>query len=370
MKVLYIARTMPHYRERISERLGKLCNLTLVSGGVRLGLGGELSQGRIIDAEVKVWPSPFGRKKLYWQPIWRILKEEDPDVVISEFGLSLMHTYVLYFARVMLGFKLAYWTHGLGVEMPTHPLRLHERIRLKMLDWADGVFFYTGRCKAVYERLGGRRHMESWVVWNTLDTVKMNEVWAAYQGAERLHDRPYVVYMGRLVAAKRCEELLELGRAFKLREVGIDIIIIGNGEMENELRQVAEQDALPLVFKGAILDDEIKVKWLQHSLSVVCLGGIGLNVVDAFGFGAPMIGYAKQTEFSKHGPEVEYLNHGENGWLMSQLSEVVDKIIQLYNDPIELERVRVNARVTFEVQCDIERQIEGFEKGLKELGKK
>jgi len=369
MKVVYIARTIPHYRERILEELGKLCELTIVTGGSSIGLGGEVSSGHIIKTGVKIWPSPFGRRRLYWQPLWSVLKKEKPDLVISEFGLSLLHIYFLYLIRRVRGFKLTYWTHSLGVELPCRRLTLNERFRLKMLTTADGNFFYTGKCQEVFKKLTVKERSNSWVVWNTLDTIKMNAAWEETANSEALNSKPYVVYLGRLINSKRCGELLDLGRVIKEKSCDLDIVIIGNGDMEVELKTLAQREGLPLIFKGAIIDNEAKAIWLRHSLTTVCFGGIGLNVVDAFGYGSSIIGYAKQGWFSKHGPEVEYIKHTKNGWLMSNFNEIVGKIMHLATDLHELDRVRGNARETFLNECSVMRQIEGFEQGLADLAR-
>lgn len=369
LKVIYIARTMPHYRERILEELGELCDLTVVTGGASLGLGREVASGHIVESKLKVWPSPFGKGKVYWQSVSAVIKQVRPDLVISEFGLSLLHTYFLHFLRFIYGYKLTYWTHGLGAALPSKPLEIHEAMRLKMLALADGNFFYTGRCKEVFEKLTSDRYGCSWVVWNTLDTDTINKVWNTDSTLDFPNDRPYVVYIGRLVKAKRCEELIQLAQALKERNIDMDVVIIGNGDMENMLIQESEQSNLPIIFKGAIIDERIKARWLKHAIIHFCPGRIGLNIVDAFGYGCGIISYSRQVGESKHAPEVEYLEHNENGWLMDDFSEVLAKIIHLSKCSDDLVRLRINARKTFMKRCQISRQISGFSAGLKEFSK-
>lgn len=367
-KVIYISRTIPHYRQRILSALEKDFDFEVLSGGLELGLGREADVANQHVVRLTTMRSPFGRGRVYWQSVRGFIKDRRPKVVISEFGLSLVHLQWLLFARKSLGFKLAFWTHGMGVHFKGPPRSIADHLRIHMLRRADGLFYYTGGCRdALQGEIGGR--VPSWVVWNTLDAEAIDAQWTALDHGESPSPDPYVVYLGRLIPSKRVEELPRLAAGLREKAPGVRWKIIGNGPGMDDLKRVSESENLPMDFLGPITDEATKGRWMKHALAMVCPGMLGLNVVDALGYGCPILSYRRQPRFCEHSPEVEYLKEGDegNGWLVETEDELVGQIVRLLSDPELLDRKRKAARKTFEEECRTERQLDGFREGLRYL---
>jgi glycosyltransferase involved in cell wall biosynthesis len=66
-------------------------------------------------------------------------------------------------------------------------------------------------------------------------------------------------------------------------------------------------------------------------------GGVGLAILDAFALQLPLV----TTDCGTHGPEICYLQHGENGW-MTEDDPVAyaDAVAGLLRDRVRLERFR------------------------------
>lgn len=365
-RVLYISRSIPHYRRKVLEKLREFTELRVLSGGMSLGLGTELEMPIIQTTKLYTLRLP-GRARLYWQDIQAECFRFRPDVVVSEFGLSLLHLHWLLSTKRKLRFRLAFWTHGMGFNYRPPARSAGDRMRIRMLAEADGLFLYTEGCRASLRVELGEK-TPSWIVWNTSDSDKINQCWRETAAAESPVKAPYVLYLGRLIHSKRVGELLPLAERASSRLPSLKWVIVGDGPLREKLEMEARRRMLSFEFLGAITDEEVKARLLRNAVAMVCPGGMGLNVVDSLGYGCPPVSYMCQPEGSRHGPEVEYLgaNPGNCGWLVRDEAEFLATIFRLLDVQYRAEVGR-RARQTFNKNCLWENQIAGFREGIASL---
>ena len=131
------------------------------------------------------------------------------------------------------------------------------------------------------------------------------------------------------------------------------------------LKNLAGQLSLRHVhFLGEILEDERVGKWIYASIAFVMPGRLGLSVVHSFAFGTPIISQRKDSFF--HGEGVGYVEEGINGFLVTDnnVEEMAKKMELLMTNPSVRERMRIDALLTVEQRCSVEKMVEGFDKAI------
>ena len=92
---------------------------------------------------------------------------------------------------------------------------------------------------------------------------------------------------------------------------GFSLLIIGDGPERHRIQDYAKR--LNWVrWVGAMRGSE-KVRYASICQLMMNPGSVGLNVLDAFGLGIPIV----TTEWRFHGPEIAYLENGVNGLITS-----------------------------------------------------
>lgn len=142
-------------------------------------------------------------------------------------------------------------------------------------------------------------------------------------------DDVLLVSVGRLVARKRVDQLL---RALaEIRDPGIKLLLIGEGPLERELRETADQLGLQgrVFFMGAV-DEVTKHELLTVSDLYVSTSeheGFGLVFLEAMANGLPVVSYDR-------GGHRDFLHHGRTGYLapLNNLDAFVDCCRALIGD--------------------------------------
>jgi glycosyltransferase involved in cell wall biosynthesis len=104
------------------------------------------------------------------------------------------------------------------------------------------------------------------------------------------HDRPIVLFVGRLIYYKGADVLVRA-----MRDVDADLVMIGNGPLEADLRQAADAAGIAdrVTFLAPVDDDEL-VAW-YHAADVFCLPSVarseafGLVQMEAHASGTPVV---------------------------------------------------------------------------------
>jgi len=122
-----------------------------------------------------------------------------------------------------------------------------------------------------------------------------------------------VIYVGRLVAAKKVGHLLD-GFVTAVRENLLPsrsrLIFVGDGPERNTLAVQAGAAGLAerVIFAGHISDIAKLREWYSTALVAVSPGYVGLSATQAFSFGVPML----VADGERHSPEIELCQLGEN----------------------------------------------------------
>ena len=152
------------------------------------------------------------------------------------------------------------------------------------------------------------------------------------------HDRPYFLFVGRLEKIKGLQDVIpEFARYGDA-----DLLIIGSGEYEPELRRLS--GGIPAVKFVGRLPPEQLARYYRHAIALIvpsiCFETFGIILIESFQRGTPVI--ARNI-----GPFVEIVERSGGGMLFSSMVEMVDAMRTLQVDTHFRESLAHAAREAF-----------------------
>lgn len=151
-------------------------------------------------------------------------------------------------------------------------------------------------------------------------------------------DKPYLLFVGRLEKIKGLQDVIP---AFAGSD-GPDLVIVGSGTYETELRTLAT--GMPRVkFIGAVPSEQVSAYYRGAEALIVpsvCYETFGIILIEAFRLGTPVL--ARDI-----GPFPEIAGKG-GGLLFKDSEELVSLVSRLDQDRDLRERLRLDARQSFE----------------------
>lgn len=344
----------------------------LAADGVRLSVvygtpwHGEAERGDHADL-----PPPLGMKiasamlfrRLLWMPALRPWLRA--DLVVVEHANKHLLNYLLVLLHGLGLKRVAFWSHGR--DRQADPGSLGERFKRRMLHWADWWFAYTAE-SAAYVTSQGFAANRITVVENAVDTRALRVELAAVSDAEQAAvraafgwgaDDPVAVYCGSLYANKRLDMLFAAADRVHGEIPAFRLAIIGGGPLADEVATFAQ--SRPWVRAVGPKFGHEKSVLLSMASLWLNPGALGLGILDAFCAGLPLLTTRQPT----HGPEIEYLQHGENGLLLDDTAEAfADAVLRLLREPELAARLQAGAAASAQ-RYSIETMVVNFAGGVR-----
>jgi glycosyltransferase involved in cell wall biosynthesis len=172
---------------------------------------------------------------------------------------------------------------------------------------------------------------------NGTDTTPLAEL-----ESKQIESPLQLVAVSRLAPNKRVEHAIQAMKILSQRNVDVRLTVVGTGEVENFLRQLANESGLMerVEFTGQ-LDEQKKNDQLRRAHFLVHTSvreGWGLNVIEANAMGTPAIVYPV-------GGLVDSTLHDETGIVTRDEMpvSVADAFLEIIKSPEKYARLRVNA---------------------------
>ncbi len=338
-KVTILQHRLLHYRVGLLERLHAACaqagiDLHLVYGEPSPSEALKRDTGRIAWAhEVKNrWVSVRGRD-LLWQPLPRELRDSALVIMMQENRILSNYPHLL--AR-QFGHrtKVAYWGHGKNFQSD-RPTGVREQWKAFWLNKVDWWFAYTGLTRAILTA-GGFPAERITCLNNAIDNEQfiadLDRVDAATldrlaTDLDLAAGAPLALYCGSLYPDKRLELMADVAARIRLAIPDFRLVIIGDGPSRFDLEKRLAGHAWARCVGVKRGDD--KAAYFKLARVILSPGAVGLHVLDAFCAGLPMI----TTKNARHGPEIEYLEHGRNGFILDDdPGSFAQAVIELLTD--------------------------------------
>ncbi len=224
-------------------------------------------------------------------------KKENAQLIHAHFGIEGMHAWPLAKA---LNLPMLVTLHGMDINiyrqwwesgnggycMKRYPSRLLSLAKER------NVHFI-----AVSEAIKNRA-VEYGIPPDKIDVSYIGvDTQTFFPGPKPLAKRREVLYVGRLVEKKGCRYLLEAFLGIQDQFPEYDLVIIGSGPLDNELKEYADNNGVRASFLGAQTSEQVRER--LGEARVFCLPsitsvngdaeGLGIVILEAQASGVPVI---------------------------------------------------------------------------------
>lgn len=366
-RVSIIQREIPHYRIRFFEELhaqGSVHNMD-----IRVYSAMPPAQRCSSAFPCDVLPVRyFGRIKSS-TPYWLHGLEKaiaGSAIVVAPQELQCLTVPYLWARRRRICKTWIWWGHGYNFQAAVRPslvANIKEAMKGFITRRADGLITYT-ETGADHWRKRGLPADRVIPFYNTIDVEELRKARAEISEAQvmeirrklMLEEKHVLLFSGRLYAEKQVDFLLRAFALLKKSYTNVALMIIGDGEERERLRQVVKQLGLQDVhFLGEIVNPKETAPYFVLADLMVIPSLVGLAIVHGFAFGLPMI----TTSAPGHGPEIEYFSN--NSGVVTDHCEVVlsGTIQHILNHPARLEHMRKCALAQAD-KLKLDRSVERF----------
>jgi len=148
-------------------------------------------------------------------------------------------------------------------------------------------------------------------------------------------DPDLAVVVARLCAQKCIDRIILAFEKIRPIKPTARLEIWGSGELEQELRDLIEEKGLneSVTLMGFTDDIRSIFKRASVSLGMSEVEGFGMSFAESLAYGTPVVSLK-----TKYGPK-EIITSGEDGFLVDDEDEFVEKVVTLLSDPDLVERM-------------------------------
>jgi glycosyltransferase involved in cell wall biosynthesis len=309
----------------------------------------------------------LGRRVLIYQPVLRRVLSGGFDAIVVGHEFKFVSAMLLFGLFRIMRKPALLWGHGYHRAGDSSLARF---LSSPIARRADGYLAYT-EASAEKLRAAGLQASRIVVVRNTIDMTAERAARARVAQADPAPLRAALglepggqtlLYIGRLSSRKRVDDVIELVRRLNevSRESGpIQLLVVGDGPERKALEAQAAGRS-DVSFLGPIHDPDEVARLMRIAAAVVIPGTVGLAINHAFAHGVPLI----TTDHVFHSPEIEYLEHGVNGLLISGgIDDLVGRVGQFLTDLEEQRRLREGALKTA-AGLSLDHSVRAFDAGV------
>jgi len=248
-------------------------------------------------------------KRFFWpiiKPAWlplfvflyRQAKKEKYDVVLC--GKALFEGLVGYYLKKRLSIPYVVFTYAMEVEEWSSEPRERKKL-VKVLINADRVVYINDITKESLLKLGVEKKRLV-KIWPGVDKQFLHKVGEddlnRVLGAHNVK-RPYIITVARLIARKGIDVLIEAFSHLDQTKFGdVDLVIVGEGEEENELKKLAGHLFVEesVKFLGLVPDEDLPALYQGAQLFALTprriegdAEGFGIVYLEAAAAGKPAV---------------------------------------------------------------------------------
>ncbi len=197
------------------------------------------------------------------------------------------------------------------------------------------------------------------IAYNTLDLDNRNllikDTKKNLRKKYKLKDEFVILFSGRIEKRKNLELLLKFIAENKKEK--IKLFVVGPTKDKNLINAMNKDKNIE--YLGPIYDIKkmAEIFFIADVFSIP--GHIGLGLVEALYWGLPII-----TLDVKHAPEIYYLEHKNNGFILKDKSDFKSILLELSKNKNLVSKLSENAKSTYRNNASVSKMIEGFTQGV------
>lgn len=341
-----------------------------------VGIGGTFTPARKVSQ----------RPELFWHPGYLKALDRGGDVIILNWNVRFLDAPLCIFKARLKKMGIVFFGHG--VSKNDSPSR--KRLRNFMGRRADCILVYSASVRQLLIEEGFAPD-RVFVAPNSVDQTDIQAArrdWLArprdLETFQRENDlrqsspslpfpAPVLLFCARLDPLRRLDLLFEALPTIAQTHPGVQLLIIGGGEDEQRLREIATRlnilnpansASARVRFLGPIYEEKNLAPWFLSSDLMVFPSHMGLSVLHAMGYGLPML---TCNNPSKHGPEYDVIKPGINGDVFEDgsIPDLAARVTSLLSDRPKLREMSAEALLTATRDYSIPKMIDGFEAAIR-----
>lgn len=269
-------------------------------------------------------------KKVSWNSVRKLFKEDNPDVVIA----SLQ--YAKYLSIIQTSAKKIYFLHGFFNSKSYGYFKcilaaIYQKYLVNLCDMIYANSYFTAMINEEMFRIKSDKVIHIGVGDTILNNVS--------SGIESKKNKT-IFFAGRLVPAKGIEKILEALKILNSENIEYKMIIAGTGSLKSELEKTVDEHGLNVEFVGKKSQEEV-LEYYKESEIFISLNQsepFGIVFAEALIFGCKIICpiTGGQNEFLKDYPErVKTLESLEPKYI----AEAIKGAFMMQNEKIEIKEV-------------------------------
>lgn len=290
------------------------------------------------------------------------IKRIQPDVVIIFLHLKDSITFPLVHWLKWKGIPLVNWTKGVNLDDADNKFRYFLFNYIHSL--CDRLILYS---QHELKYIMKRNRLKVSYANNTINFEDFPEIAESKDQIKKEFRIPFekvVLSVGRMDAAggrKKIDHLVKVFHDISLKDAGL--VIVGSAAKADLQILMNKYNTMYL---GEIYDPHnIQISKIFKMADVFSIPGhVGLGLNQAFYWGLPVV-----TEEGLQPPEIHYLIHGRNGFIVpnNDVNELKNKILYLLKNDEARKEMSINARNDIMKNASIEKMFMGFKSCIDSL---
>lgn len=252
-------------------------------------------------------------------------------------------------------YRLLHW--GIGVSSFDKKHWLTTTLRDFSARFADKLILYSEEAKKYYSK---KLQSKIAVAPNTIENKQSED----FSGS----DKDHFLFIGQLDPRKGLPKLINAFSDY-LSEADSDaiehLVIIGDGEMEQELKQMVAELKMDkhVTFTGSVKEDTRKKKYFKNAQLCISMNQAGLAVLESFSYGVPFVTSRKAIT----GGERFNIQHKRTGFFVESEQDLTDLMHYSQKNPEELKKIGANAYRFYHEERSMDRMAGVFDEAIQEV---
>lgn len=364
MKTCLIYNYAQHYRTNIFTLMDQNMNIDFYFGDKYLNvqkMDYSLLSNKVTEVRNK-WLGSIG-----WQTgvVKLVFKNYNTYIMLGE-PMVLSTWLVLLLGRLM-GKNIYFWTHGwYGKETKVKAI-----IKKIFFGLANGCLLYGNYARELMIKEGFNPQKLS-VIHNSLLYDKQIRIRECLQKTDIFinyfkNNNPIVVFIGRLTAIKKLDQLLLAQELCAKRGFFFNVAFIGDGQIKTNLESLANTlgTIKNVWFYGPSYNEEELSNILYNADLCVAPGNIGLTAMHAMVYGCPCISH---NDFKWQMPEFEAIKDGVTGTFFERdnINSLADSIENWLKN-FDRNKVRLSCFKEIDEEWNPHKQLDIIKKAINDV---
>ena len=306
-----------------------------------------------------------------WQNFFNKFKPSKYDAVILSEGVFFISNYIIILICKIYKIKYGFYTHGFNHQRQSTKISSAlESVRGFFQRNADFIIVYTNKG---FDHVNKNNIVPKEKIFIAKNTLDMEGIWQRdkmYTNKDifkckeslQIDENDFLLtFVGRLEPEKNPLWVAESIEFLMKKGILCHALFIGDGSekinIQNYKNSTSKDISKRIHLLGRLSVEDVDI-YLKSSNISVMPGMTGLAVVHSFGLGKPYV----TIESKKHSPEIEYLQHNQNG-LITKANKIkfFEGIESLANNPKLLEKLSFGADKFARMELSSKKQIQAFD---------